>query len=243
MQILNINNLNTAELEDILDFCNKRISQDKGAFLIPMNPIKLMSSRKFSDFQNIVDTADMVFTDGRGLKWAASFLYKRIIPIAPGYKVMFSLIEQAVYTDRSIYILGTVNGILKVAIARLKKKYPELKLVGSHHGYFSESDEKRIFQNVANSKPDYVFVAMGEYKQEKIIDKLRKIYPSAIYLGVGGSVDLLAKVQPSPPEWIREHHMEWLFRLIRQPFRLPRFRALPIFILLVVIEKIKILIN
>jgi N-acetylglucosaminyldiphosphoundecaprenol N-acetyl-beta-D-mannosaminyltransferase len=243
MRILNINNLNTGDLKDILLFCQKRILKKEGAFLIPMNPIKAIKARKNSEFQKIIDKADWVFPDAWGLKWAAHFLYEKKISLLPGHKVMISLLAQAEENGQSVYILGTTNSVLHEAAIELTRLFPELKISGFHDGFFSKSDEDRVFRHIASFKPQYVFVAMGEYKQERVIQKLRVIYPEAIFMGVGGSIDLVAKKQPSPPEWIRMHHLEWLFRLYRQPFRLPRFRALPYFTLLTIIEKMKLTVS
>lgn len=239
VKILNINRLNIGKIDEVLKFCDEKCFKNEGAFLIPLNPIKIIKARKKKDFHEIIKRADWVFPDAWGLKWAVSLLYRMKISLIPGYKLMFALIDQAERYGRSIYLLGTKEKILKVAINKLKDKYPTLKIVGFHNGFFQKSEEKEIYRNVADLKPDYVFVAMGEYRQEKIIDELMKVCPDAIFLGVGGSIDLVALKQPSPPEWVRRHNLEWLFRLIRQPFRLPRFKALPIFVMLVLIEKIK----
>jgi N-acetylglucosaminyldiphosphoundecaprenol N-acetyl-beta-D-mannosaminyltransferase len=243
MKILNINNLKPYMLDDVMDFCQRNIAKGKGAFLIPMNPIKVIKARKHPDFQNIVDRADWVFPDAWGIKWAASLLYGKEISIIPGYRLMLMLIEQAAGNGHSVYFLGTTNEALKIASERLIKEYKNLRIVGTHHGFFSDGEEMEIFQNIENLKPNYIFVAMGEYKQEKVVERLMRVYPSAIFMGVGGSVDLIAGKQPYPPAWIRNNHLEWLFRLFRQPFRAPRFRALPIFVFLIWLEKIKMLLK
>ena len=240
MKILNIKNLNPAGLNEILSFCLKMLSDGKGAFLIPMNPIKVMKARKHPDFQDIIDRADWVFPDAVGMKWAASLLYGEKISLTPGYRLMFSLLEQAEKYGHSVYFLGTTNEILEIADWKLREIHPKLKIAGCHNGFFSEDEETNIFREIANLKPDYVFVAMGEYKQEKIIWKLRQVYPKAIYLGVGGSIDLIAGKQPNPPEWIRKNHLEWIYRFFRQPSRAPRFKPLPIFLILLCLEKVRL---
>jgi len=241
MKILNVGNVREGDIEDLLSFCRERIQINKGAFLIPMNPIKIIRARSDPVFQRIIDESDWVFADAWGIKWAASFFYKKKLPLMPGYKVMFRLLAEAEKNGSSIYILGTTAGAIKKARIEMGRLYPCLRIVGSHHGFFSSLDQDIIFEEIAEIKPNFVFVAMGEHRQEMTIKKLRVAYDTAIYMGVGGSIDLLARKQPSPPAWIRENHLEWLFRLYCQPFRLPRFKALPQFVLLVIIEKIKML--
>ncbi|MHC4436727.1 MAG: WecB/TagA/CpsF family glycosyltransferase [Planctomycetota bacterium] len=233
MKILNIKNLNPNPIGDILAFCRNRLKNGQGAFLIPMNPIKVIKARSYTDFQQIIDNADWVFPDASGIKYAANILYGKKITLSAGYKVMFSLIDQAERDSSSVYLLGTTDDILRIAKDKLLTNHPELRIVGTHNGFFSEDDEPDIFSEIASLEPDYVFVAMGEYKQEKVIERLRRVYPNAICMGVGGSVDLIAGRQPSPPKWVTKSGIEWLYRAIRQPFRIPRFKALPIFAFLV----------
>jgi N-acetylglucosaminyldiphosphoundecaprenol N-acetyl-beta-D-mannosaminyltransferase len=243
MKILNIKNLNTGDRSDIQAFCRHRIAENRGAFLIPMNPIKVIKARSSLDFQDIIDYADWVFPEAWGIKWAASFLFQQKIPLTPGYSLMLALLEQAEKDGHPVYLLGTTDNHLGVAVTEIKRRWPRLRICGSHNGFFLESEENGIVESIAALKPRYIFVGMGEYKQEKAITRIRNVHPGAIYLGVGGTIDLLANKQPSPPPWIRRHHIEWLFRLWRQPFRLPRFKALPIFAFLTIIEKVKMMIH
>ena len=239
MKILNVHNLRPGKMADILQFCDDRIRKGHGAFLVPMNPIKVIKASRRPEFQGIIDGADWVFPDSWGIAWAAGLLHRERIPLTPGYRVMFSLLAQAEARDRGVYILGTTDGALESGIDRLRRDYPKLRVLGRHHGFFKPPEAERIFKNIADLEPQYVFVAMGEYKQELIIQRLRAFHPKAIYLGVGGSIDLLSGKQPTPPAWIRRNHLEWLFRLIRQPFRAPRFQALPIFVAMVLREKLR----
>jgi N-acetylglucosaminyldiphosphoundecaprenol N-acetyl-beta-D-mannosaminyltransferase len=203
-----------------------------------MNPIKVIKARTHLDFQKIIDKADWVFPDASGMKYAANILYGEKITLSAGYKVMFSLIEQAERDNASVYLLGTTDDILEIARKRLLKNHPRLDIVGMHNGFFSDDEEPDIFSEIAHLKPDYIFVAMGEYIQEKVIERFRRVYPNAICMGVGGSIDLIAGRQPSAPKWVTKAGIEWLYRVIRQPFRIPRFKALPVFAFLVFKERL-----
>ena len=141
MRILNINNLNTGSLVDIISFCQETSRNGGGAFLVPMNPIKVIKARRHSEFQNIIDNASWVFPDAWGMKWAVRFLYRQNVALLPGYIVMFSLIEQAAHGGHSVYFLGTTDDVLEIASDRLREKYPWLRIVGVHHGFFSNSEE------------------------------------------------------------------------------------------------------
>jgi N-acetylglucosaminyldiphosphoundecaprenol N-acetyl-beta-D-mannosaminyltransferase len=238
VKILNITNLNPAPMEELLEFCRRRAESGEGTFLVAMNPIKVVKARGKPDFQQIIDGADWVFPDAWGMRWAARLLHGEEIPLLPGWRVMLDLMAQAEGCGRRVFLFGTRPEVLEEAAVKLKEEYPSLKLAGTHHGYYPPGEEEEVFRKVAESGAHYVFVAMGEYLQEKVISRMRKRLPGALLLGVGGSVDLVAGRQPLPPEWVRRRHLEWLYRFFRQPFRIPRFRALPVFVWLVLREKI-----
>jgi N-acetylglucosaminyldiphosphoundecaprenol N-acetyl-beta-D-mannosaminyltransferase len=243
MRILNIRNLDTSGEQAILDFCRHRIAAGEGAFLVPVNPIKVVKARRSPGFQEIIDGADLVFPDAWGMRWAARLLHGKIIPLVPGWQMMLSLLAQAEREGDRVYLLGASPESLGEAVEKLGEKYPRLTVAGTHHGYYAEGEEDEVFRRIAESRPDYVFVAMGEEKQERVIARLRKRCPKAVLQGVGGSVDLLAGRQPTPPEWMRRRHLEWVYRFFRQPFRIPRFRALPVFVVLVWREKLRMLLR
>ena len=229
IKILNIENVQTGSKQDLLDFCDQRLRDETGATLVPMNPIKVVKAKSRPEFQKMIDESDWVFADASGIRWAAQILHGCKIEICPGWQTMLALIEQAVESERSVYFLGTTDEILSEAKSKLLEQFPSLKVAGMHNGFYTDAEEEEVFGEIATSKPDYVFIAMGEYKQELVLQKLRAIHPNAVYQGVGGSIDLVAGKQPMPPAWIRKNHLEWVYRAIRQPFRLPRFKALPIF--------------
>lgn len=236
--ILNIDNVRTEPMSSLLGFCDERLRTKQGATLVPLNPIKVIKARQRPDFQEMIQQADWVFADAWGIKWAANLLHNFDIEVCPGWQTMLALIEHAANNEQTVYLLGTTSEILKAACDELSARYPNVRIIGSHHGFFSQAEEEVLFNEIARLGPDYVFVAMGEYKQEIVIEKLRAVHPSAVYQGVGGSLDLLVGRQPMPPKWMRDRHLEWLFRAIRQPFRLPRFRALPVFVVLVLLRRL-----
>ena len=240
IKILNIENLQDGSKQDLLAFCDQHLVEGKGATLVPMNPIKVIKARKSPEFQSMIDEADYVFADASGIRLAAKILHGREIEICPGWQMMMALLEQCEEKNRSVYFLGTTDEILSKAKDELLKRYPKLQIAGMHHGFFDVNDASDLYDKISTTRPDYVFIAMGEYKQELVLEELRKRHAVAIFQGVGGSIDLLTGDQPMPPAWIRENHLEWLYRGIRQPFRLPRFKALPVFAMLVLLVKCRL---
>lgn len=87
-------------------------------------------------------------------------------------------------------------------------------------------------------KVDILFVAFGSPKQEIwIYENLDKL-PVKVAIGVGGAFDFLSGKIKRAPFWIRKAGLEWLFRLINQPWRIKRQLALIKFVILILKEKL-----
>ena len=111
------------------------------------------------------------------------------------------------------FTIGFLGGRCEVAdkvVERLQKKYQNLKI-----NYVAEEPGEI-------PKTDILFVAFGAPKQEKwIAENLEKI-PVKVAMGVGGAFDYISGRVPRAPAWIRRLSLEWLFRLIIQPWRIKR---------------------
>lgn len=121
-----------------------------------------------------------------------------------------------------IYLLGAKPDVVERVAAKIETLYPRHRVVGFHHGYFSESEEAEIVAEIADHAPDVLLVAMGNPRQELFMDTHRKALNSKLVVGVGALFDFLSETVPRAPEWVRRARMEWLFRLSREPRRLAR---------------------
>ncbi len=83
---------------------------------------------------------------------------------------------------------------------------------------------------------DLLFVAFGHIKQEKwIANNLEKI-PVKVMMGVGGAFDYLSGNVLRAPKWVRSLGLEWLFRLVLQPWRIKRQLSLFMFLWLIIVR-------
>jgi N-acetylglucosaminyldiphosphoundecaprenol N-acetyl-beta-D-mannosaminyltransferase len=82
---------------------------------------------------------------------------------------------------------------------------------------------------IRDHQTQVLLVAFGAPKQELWIDRLRDQLEVSVAVGVGGAFDYLAGRVPRAPVWMRRAGLEWLHRLVRQPWRARRMAALPVF--------------
>ncbi len=125
------------------------------------------------------------------------------------------------------------------AAAPPTRPWPSLHVSGTFAGSPAEGDWAQIRQRLAAARADLLFVAYGHPRQDIWIHQHRDELPVAVAMGVGGAFDFVAGVTPRAPLWMQGLGLEWLFRLVRQPWRWRRMTTLPLFALLVLAERVR----
>jgi N-acetylglucosaminyldiphosphoundecaprenol N-acetyl-beta-D-mannosaminyltransferase len=127
----------------------------------------------------------------------------------------------------------------EAARENLRKKYPGLNIVYTHHGFFQSAEDRRaIAQACADATPRYVFVALGVPGQELWIREFRSLFTSpTAFIGVGGSFDIWSGLKSRAHPIFLKLNLEWLYRITSEPFRLKRvYKTLPFFVVKVLIH-------
>ena len=151
-----------------------------------------------------------------------------------GYDTLVALLSFANKHQKRVFFLGARPAVLQQVLTKVATNYPNLVISGSCDGYFK--DEAKVAEQIKQAEPDFVFVALGFPKQEFFIAKYQDL-ASAIWIGVGGSFDVLSGQTKRAPKWWIDHHLEWAYRLLKEPSRFFRMLALPKYLLLVYREK------
>lgn len=121
----------------------------------------------------------------------------------------------------SFYILGSTKKNNADACKKLNDIYPKLRIVGSHHGFFSATDEDAVIRQISEARPDVVWIAMGYPRQEAFASKLTSKLTGVTWVKTcGGLLEHILELQPRAPLWIQKFGFEWLYRLYREPKRL-----------------------
>jgi len=157
---------------------------------------------------------------------------------APGRLLVDRLAALATERRLSLFLLGAAPGIAERAATTLRHRHPELRIAGTYAG--SADADADVVGQVAAAAPDIVLVAFGMPKQERWIARNLGQLPSVrVAVGVGGSLDYLAGAAKAPPALVHAVGLEWLWRLLRDPKRWRRQRVLPLFVLLVLLARVR----
>ncbi|MCC7359950.1 MAG: WecB/TagA/CpsF family glycosyltransferase [Anaerolineales bacterium] len=186
------------------------------------NPEFVMTAQRDAAFRQVLNAADLVLADGVGLLWAARRQGRMLPERVAGSDLIYQLAELAARHGWRVFYLGAADGVAAEAAARLAARYPGLVAAGTYAGSPRVEAEPEIVERVRAARPDVLLVAYGAPAQDKWISRNKAALGVPVSVGVGGAFDFVAGVAVRAPRWARRLGLEWLHRLIRQPWRLRR---------------------
>ncbi|TMN21948.1 WecB/TagA/CpsF family glycosyltransferase [Lentibacillus cibarius] len=214
-----------------------RIKEKQQAFIVAVNPEKIMKAEQNPELRDLINTADYQIPDGVGVLLASKLKGGQITNRITGIDLMMEIVREAAKQEKRIFLYGAKPGVAEAAKAQLIQDYPNLQVAGVLHGY-TESNEY-IIDTINQSQADILFVAMGSPRQEEWIRKNQSRLHVSVFQGVGGSFDVIAGNTKRAPAWTRKLGLEWLYRLIVEPWRWKRQLVLPTFLLKVIRKRNK----
>ncbi|CAM2779296.1 WecB/TagA/CpsF family glycosyltransferase [Hathewaya histolytica] len=220
--------------KELLDEIEKR---DK-VNIISGNP-EILYSGLYNDIlkECFTDKTALIIPDGIGTVISSKLVNQPVKEKIAGIEVMDLIIEKAYKENKGIYLVGAKKEIIEKCIYNLKEKYEHLNILGHHDGYFSMDNCEEIIEDIKNKKPYALFVAMGCPRQETFIWRNINELPCKVFMGVGGSFDVLSGNTSRAPEFMINMGLEWLYRTFKEPFRIKRLFVIPKFIIKVCFYK------
>ncbi|MDO5095515.1 MAG: WecB/TagA/CpsF family glycosyltransferase [Peptostreptococcaceae bacterium] len=222
--------------------------KDKPPFVVvtPNSEIVVKANENLL-LMNIIDNAGLVVPDGIGLVIGSKLVGQPLRERVTGIDLMDRLLAYATDNGSRIFFLGGKPTIAERAAEHTIEKYRNINIVGTHHGYFKgmhtgdpeHSDERAVVELIKSLDVDMLFVALGAPNQELFIDRYKDELGAKLLMGVGGSLDVISGTVKRAPEFWQKIGMEWLYRMIKEPVRIKRAGALPIFAVNVLIHRDK----
>jgi len=199
-----------------------------------VNAHVLNQSRQYPELRAALETADLVYCDGYGVRLAAKALDVEIPHRMTGADWIWDLATMCERSGQSLYLLGSEPGVTREAAERLAKRYPNLQVAGSHHGYFEPGSPHgdRVIEDINERRPDIVLVGMGTPRQEMWVEHNANRIEGSVVWTVGALFDYVSGRVPRAPHWLADNGLEWIFRLAIEPQRMWRRYLLgnPVFI-------------
>lgn len=200
-----------------------------------VNPEFLMKARRNRRFRMALQRVDLCIPDGIGVLWASRSRGCPLPERVTGSDLVPRLSAEAAERGWRVYYLGAAPGVAEQTASILRSRHPALQVAGCYAGSPDPAEAETIVARVRASRADLLFVAYGAPKQDLWLDAHLAETGAAVGMGVGGSFDFIAGITRRAPRRIQRLGLEWLHRLVQEPWRWRRQLTLPHFALLVVL--------
>lgn len=198
---------------DLLAFAS-----DQKKLLVAINAEKILHA---TDETRGIINRNIGYCDGTGAVMAMKKHGCNESVKIPGCELWLKIVEK-LYKEKSFYLIGGKQEVIDETVTKLRQQFPDINIVNYRNGYIKTNEERQaLIADVAEKKPDVVFVAMGSPKQELLMEEMSKQH-KAIYQGLGGSFDVYTGHVERAPRWWIDHNLEFAYRLIKQPSRITR---------------------
>lgn len=186
--------------------------------LVAINAEKILHA---TDTTRSIINRNIGYCDGAGAMFA---LKRRGVKGAcklPGCELWLKIVANY-YREKTFYLVGGKQEVIDATVAKLQREYAGIRIVAYRNGYLkTDAERQALIADVAEKRPDVVFVAMGSPKQELLMEEMQERH-QAIYQGLGGSFDVYVGNVKRAPKWWVSHNLEFAYRLLRQPSRIKR---------------------
>lgn len=198
----------------------------EGGRIVTPNVDIVRLARRDALARAFVTRSSLVVADGMPLVWASRIAGSPLPGRVAGADLIWSLSAAASGTGQSVYLLGGAAGVPQRAAEVLRTRYTGLAVAGTSsppYGFdTTEATLAPVLADVVRARPDIVFVGLGFPKQERLIDRLAPLLPTAWYVGCGAAIAFAAGAVARAPAWMQRTGLEWAHRLASEPRRLCR---------------------
>ena len=190
-------------------------------FIVTANPEIIMAGERDPQVDKLLmDPKTNVVPDGISVVKAMHILGLPAKERITGVDLAERLLNAAGKAGKSVFLLGAKEEVVSALAQKLRAKYPQLT-VNYRNGYYPDKDA--IFGEIVKAAPDLILVALGVPAQDLLIYRHLDDFRRGVFMGVGGSFDVLSGSKRRAPAIFVKTNTEWLYRIAREPFRLKRF--------------------
>ena len=222
--------IDTIRMSETVDWIASALQEPKLHQICTPNPEFVMKAQQDAAFMQVLNSAELNIPDGSGLLWAAKRFGRPMTERVPGSELVYHIAERAAQEGWRLFLLGAAPGIAAKCAAIWQSQYLGLQVVGTYSGSPAMAENETIVEMVNQSSADILLVAYGAPKQDKWIARNRENLTTVrVAIGIGGAFDFVTGQSTRAPRWVQNLNLEWLHRLILEPWRFPRMLSIPRF--------------
>jgi N-acetylglucosaminyldiphosphoundecaprenol N-acetyl-beta-D-mannosaminyltransferase len=213
--------------QEAVEWVAAALSQKRPRLVVSVNPERTMQALRDPGLASVLRSADLNLADGAGVLWAARRMGRPLPSRVSGVDFLRALASRGALEGWRFFFLGGAPGVAEAAGDALRTAFPGFNLVGTFGGSPDPRDDASSVAAVRDSRAELLFVAYGGGGEEAWLSRNLAGSGAIVGMGVGGAFDFISGRTRRAPAFMREHGLEWLYRLGREPWRWRRMLALP----------------
>ena len=233
MEKINVDNIlfDNVTLDEAIAFSEQSILDNKQIAVFTPNPEMCQLCHNEPSLLEVYNSAELTLPDGIGIIKAANILGTPLKEKVAGVEFGTKLMDSCEKLGKKVYIFGGREGVAEKARDNLKATHSNLDICRVHNGYITSDEENSLLiDDINQSGADVVLVCIGFPKQEQwIYDNRSSLVNVKLMAALGGTVDIFAGTAKRAPKIFIDLHLEWFYRLLKNPSRIKRMTALPKF--------------
>jgi len=198
--------------QNFLAFVENCINEKRKSYCIPLNLTKYVMSKNDYKLRRVINSADLIISDGISMLWLSRRLGYRGIVRVPGIELAESIISLSREKNWKIYFFGATFENLALALEKIRRKFNEPIIVGSRHGYFKKKDINYIISSINKTNADILILGLGLPQKEYFIHDYYQEIKVRFCLPVGGAFDIWAEKKTRSPSLLQHAGLEWTYR-------------------------------
>lgn len=198
-----------------------KLSNNEKTVIVTANPEIIIYAEDDSSLSHRLLQDDVLITaDGIGVVKACKYILKRNVERIAGVETVDELLSYCESEKKKVLVYGSKQSVLDLFSKVLNFKLPllEYELI---NGY--DYKEDYVLERCKEFDADLILVCMGVPRQEKTIFNMFPEVKKGVFIGCGGSIDVLSGSKKRAPELVQKLNIEWLYRILKEPKRFNRF--------------------
>ena len=216
---------------------NSLVNSGKSKQIITFNLEFYRNALLNKDFYSICRNADLVIPDGFSIIHLLKLKYNKRLTRITGNDLFDLILSICNEVPQKVAFVGSKRIVIEKLKNKVRNDFPGCKIVAAiSPPYFFENNEeenKKVLQELVNSKPDILFLALGNPRQELWLNKYKEQIGSKLNIGVGAVFDFYTGYKRRSPKLFQNLTLEWAWRLFQEPRRLAKrylIQGIPFFI-------------
>ncbi|HEY6630838.1 MAG TPA: WecB/TagA/CpsF family glycosyltransferase [Rhizobiaceae bacterium] len=207
-------------MEDVVARAHSAIATRRRLLIGVLNAAKIVNMRRDPLLRGSLMECDLMLADGQSVVWASKLLRRPLPERIAGIDIFENLLGLANRAKHSVYLLGARPEVLHTLEMQIRERFPDLRIVGSHHGYFDMKEAPQVADRIRQSGADMLFLGITSPKKEIFLGTYGPSLDVPVLHGVGGSFDIMAGLTRRAPASWQRLGMEWAYRVLQEPGRL-----------------------